>query len=137
MNDSLTYSNSNGESFHTLINSIIIRVLQETLSPVSVTIPKYTNNISNVLVLEPPSPYRNPTVEQPPPVPKTFYFGENFKAAIEGGGDSGGAGVSGTNNSSSVENALISDAGTFENKTDAMDEIKGSQKIEVVHFGQV
>jgi hypothetical protein len=92
--------------------------LQETLSPVSVTIPK-----PELLVLEPPSPYRNPTVE--PPISKTFYFGEKV------------TGANSVSTSSVVENALISDGGAFETISDGPDETKASQKIEVVHFGQV
>lgn len=75
------------------------------MRPVTVTIPR-----PDLLVLEPPSPYRNPTTE--PPIDKSFYFGERTSAG-----------------SSLVENALISEA--------SGEVVNLSKKIEVIHFGQV
>lgn len=73
----------------------------------SVTIPR-----PELLVLEPPSPYRNPTVETPQPKPKQFYFGERNPGV----------------NSSVAENALLSESGNPDG---------ASSGIEVINFGLV
>lgn len=97
------------------VHNLSFILFQGPLSPVSVTIPR-----PELFVLEPPSPYRNPTdftVPVETPTPKHFYFGERASST----------------SSSVAENALISETGNI----DAASVSSSSSTIEVINFGPV